>query len=67
MEFKRKYTAIYLKMPFPAYAGYIEEMPEIDSVCCSLEELKRELESKLDKWHYESGINYQISEVYRNF
>lgn len=67
MTVQRTFTAIYMKMPYSVFGGYIQEMPQIDSVHPSLEEVKKEIESKLDKWHCEAKIGYLIKEVYRNF
>ncbi|MDO1444683.1 hypothetical protein Q0590_00395 [Rhodocytophaga aerolata] len=67
MESRYALTAIYLKTPYLAYAGYIQEIPEIDAVHYSLEEVKREIESKLDHWKSETGIDYRLMEENRNF
>ena len=66
MDLEQTFTAVYAKTAFEVYAGYIEEIPQIDSVCHSLDEVKSELQLKLDNWKEETGINYQIREVYRN-
>lgn len=67
MESRTTLTAIYLKTPYLVYAGYIQEIPEIDAVHHLLEEVKRELESKLYNWQSETGIDYRLMEENRNF